>query len=241
VLISLHLPKTAGTSFRSSLESQFGDALVADYSDRPLHHPAPVRNLRALRGAVGAAFSGRLPGASERTTQTAVPQCVHGHFLPLKYRFLRTGERKFFITWLRDPVQRLVSHYDYWQRSYDADSALAIHRRMIEEEWSLERFALGPELRNIYHLFLWGFPPERFDFIGITEYYEAEMQRLAENIVDLTDRVFEDNVGSGGRGRQYEIDPALESRIRAHHRRDQELYDRALKLRDDQLKGQVRN
>ncbi len=29
---------------------------------------------------------------------------------------------------------------------------------MVEEEWTLERFCLEPELKNLYSQFLWGFP-----------------------------------------------------------------------------------
>ena len=42
----------------------------------------------------------------------------------------------------------------------------------MEKGWSLERFCLGPEVRNIYSQFLYGFLLEYFSFIGTTEFYE---------------------------------------------------------------------
>ena len=46
-----------------------------------------------------------------------------------------------FVTWLREPLQRLVSHYYYWQRSYDpaADDTSSLHRRVVEEAWTLQK------------------------------------------------------------------------------------------------------
>ena len=34
--ISIHVPKTAGTSFRHYLESVFGEQLILDYRSKPL-------------------------------------------------------------------------------------------------------------------------------------------------------------------------------------------------------------
>ena len=73
--------------------------------------------------------------------------CVHGHFLPFKYRRLASSNTH-FVTWIRDPVDRLRSHYDYWRSEFYPESAGRTHRKMISEHWSFERFALGPELRS---------------------------------------------------------------------------------------------
>ena len=67
---------------------------------------------------------------------------------------------------MRDPVERLASHYHYWVRNYAPRSAGELHRRVVEEAWSLERFCLGPELRNVYSTFLWGFSLRRFGLSG---------------------------------------------------------------------------
>jgi hypothetical protein len=88
-LFSLHVPKTAGTSFRRDLEGWFGDDLVLHY--RGDQGEPPARH--ALR-----------PGL-----------CVHGHFNRLR----NIGVRRYypeagqFIVLLRDPFDRFVSTWRY--------------------------------------------------------------------------------------------------------------------------------
>ncbi|MFK8041798.1 hypothetical protein, partial [Congregibacter sp.] len=160
MLISVHMPKTAGSSFQATLAAHYGDALKLRYEDKPLHRSAWSRN-----------FDASVSSLRNRGTKISADElsCIHGHFLPLNYRFAKPQTNMRFVTWLRDPVQRLVSHYHYWKRSYQPGQSGPLHQRMIEEGWTLEEFARCKELRNIYSVFLWGFPLERFDFIGITE------------------------------------------------------------------------
>jgi len=89
-LFSLHVPKTAGTSFRNDLEAWFGrDQLALHY--RGDQGEAPTR--AELR-----------PGL-----------CVHGHFNRLR----GIGVRQYypqadqFIVLLRDPYERFVSNWRY--------------------------------------------------------------------------------------------------------------------------------
>ena len=138
MLISVHLPKTAGTSFERSLRQHFGTQLERRYADKPLHHHPLRRNLRAAR-----------EGLCGRHKQEASPACVHGHFLPLSYRHLARRADVRFVTWLREPIDRLLSHYHYWRRAADSDARDTVQdqmqdkvqRRMREENWSFEQFA----------------------------------------------------------------------------------------------------
>jgi hypothetical protein len=224
-LISLHLPKTAGSSLLATLETHFGERFVKDYDDRPLHARSGQRHLGALNQGLRFAVRG-LPAQAD---------CIHGHFLPLKYRFARSPRPLYFVTWLRDPVQRIQSHYQYWQRVYDPRTAGTLHRRVVEERWSLERFAMSPELRNIYSLFLWGFPLTRFDFIGITEHFAEDFRAFTDRFLGAEVQPQLRNVGPGGTERCYETDPGLAARISTYHARDVALYQRALSLRSQRL------
>ena len=53
-IVSVHIPKTAGWSFRTGLLSAFGERLLLDYSDRPLDG-TPSARWRRLRARI--AFS----------------------------------------------------------------------------------------------------------------------------------------------------------------------------------------
>ncbi len=222
MLISLHLPKTAGTSFRQSLVQHYGDALLEDYADRPLNRSPAARRGAALRAAIANRFSARrYPGV----------QCIHGHFLPLKYRTLRRDGQPRFVTWLRDPLERLASHYHYWMREYDAQQAGALHRRVVEEQWSLERFCLSPQLRNCYSEFLWGFDPTRFAFIGITEHYQEDMARFSRDILGAPLQAQSTNVNPAAPRQSYFEDGELRERVAQYHARDVVLYQWALQRR----------
>lgn len=174
MLVSVHMPKTAGLSFRASLEEHFGARFRHDYQDYPLARQPAERRAQARRW-----------GEAAQPSDFAGVDCVHGHFLPLKYLGLARTLPCRFVTWLREPVARLVSHYGYWQQAYDPASDLTstLHRRVIEEGWSLERFCLAPELRNVYSEFLWGFPPERLSFIGITEFFAEDLRYFSQEIL----------------------------------------------------------
>lgn len=231
MLISLHLPKTAGTRFRALLEAHYGDRLLADYADRPLHEGLSARRVRALRAGVGLLLhADRLRGVD----------AVHGHFLAIKYSLWSGGSGWRRVTWLRDPVERLASHYYYWRRSFDADTAGPLHRRMMEEDWSLERFCLGPELRNVYRQFLWGVPLARLDFVGITEHYATDVEDFARRLLGLSEVPVlpsgeADNANPAATVR-YVDDAALRERIARHHAADVALYREALRLRENRLK-----
>jgi hypothetical protein len=215
MLISLHLPKTAGSSFFAALKNHYGETILPDYADLPINTPPLKRNFHALTSC----FINSLRFADNI-------QCVHGHFLPLKYRLCKASR---FITWLRDPVERVASHYFHWQRHYDPQIAPPLQRKVIEEHWSLERFCLAPELRNLYHQFLWGFPVKRFDFIGITEHYDTELAWFSQQILGTTLTVSRDNINPDKAQTSYFDDPALRDKIKRYHRQDVLLYEQALR------------
>jgi hypothetical protein len=226
LLVSVHLPKTAGTSFRAALEAHYGDSLLEDYAMLPMQLPRGRREWRALCDAYNALH--QIP---------AFTRAIHGHFLPVKYRVVLRHRPTRYITWLRDPVDRLVSHYHYWKRDYGGDDPKQpLRNRMLRECWSLERFCLGPELRNLYRQYLWFFPPGRFAFIGITEHYAQDLDWFAHHLlrtasVDVVRALANPDHPDG----TYEIDPTLRQRIEAHHAADLALYRQALGQREARL------
>jgi hypothetical protein len=222
MIISLHLPKTAGTSFAAALRTHFHTNLLIDNADLPINTPLYERNRVAIE-------------ASLRIAENNLPdvECIHGHFLPIKYLLMGYKREVKFVTWMRNPVERVISHYYFWKKTYIPGQVPNLHRKVIEEGWSIERFCLGPEVRNLYWQFLWGFPIEYFDFIGITEFYENDFAYFTQHY--LGDRIEPKRLNVGGNGRgAYQIDRSFRNDIEKFHDRDIELYQRALERRQAQ-------
>jgi len=222
-IISVHLPKTAGTSFGAALTDHFGGGFRRDYDDQGISKPAAARCRGALTAALNIAAQG-LPGID----------CVHGHFLPLKYLLLDTHCELTFITWMREPVARLLSHYYYWQSSYDPASSAPHHRQVIEQGWTLEQFCLSEQFRNIYTQYLWGFPLEKFAFIGISEHYPEDLGEFSRRHLG-TELEAQRRNATVHTHRRRELEPELLERVRRFHAADIALYRRALQLRQARL------
>ncbi len=225
MLISVHMPKTGGLSFRATLEAHYGDKFRHDYQDYPLASPPLERHRRALRQA------------RETTLDDYVGvECIHGHFLPLKYLMLADQADCHFVTWLREPVERLVSHYDYWQSSYDPGSSLtsSLHRQVVEEQWTLEQFCLAPQLRNVYTEFLWAFPRQRLDFIGITEFFADDLRYFCNNFLgnNFAPQALNRRQQPLSEAHRAALDGGLRLRIEEYHQLDMAMYEQALALRE---------
>jgi hypothetical protein len=229
ILISLHLPKTAGESFAKTLQDFYKENLVKDYADYPVNTVMDVRNRIALQYAF------------DNTCQNSMSasNCIHGHFLPLKYlhhnHLTLKKNNNVFITWMRHPVDRMISHYYYWIERSTLKAHAPLHQRIVEEKWSLEKFCLSSELQNLYEQFLWGFPLRYFDFIGITEHYQSDLHYFSSKYLDGSSQVYDENRRPMVKN-AHKISDALREEIEVFHANDMELYRRACEKRHLRLK-----
>lgn len=220
MLVSLHLPKSAGTSFRLSLQDIYGESLLADYEGMSMIQEylcGSVSPEKLIDPPVGHILSST--------------RCIHGHFLPAKYLYLcGANSETRFITWLRDPFSRLVSHYLFFKRSYNP-AAGPLFRRVIEEAWTVERFCLSEEYRNIYSKYLWNFPLHKFSFIGISEFYEQDMEYFSKVFLNRETQTHELNRGDRDKAEEILGDTELRTKVEAFHDEDVNIYKHALELR----------
>ncbi|HEY8682599.1 MAG TPA: hypothetical protein VIM06_05465 [Rhodanobacter sp.] len=226
-IISLHLPKTAGTSFGVALAAHFGERYQDDYSDQVISKSLAQRHEEALAAGLSIAEHG-----------LGKVECVHGHFLPAKYLLLSSKRELTFVTWMREPVARMFSHYHYWQESYDEATAAPHHRQVIEEGWTLERFCLSEQFRNIYAQYLWNFPLENFAFIGISECYQEDLQEFSRRYLPTKLKSQRHNATKYTDSLSA-VDEAFLDKVRDFHAADIQLYQRALQWRERQRAGEI--
>lgn len=224
VLLSLHLPKSGGTSFRQILEDHFRESFQSDYGDRPLNMSL------AERMEVAERFRAQFDWSTYRGVQ-----CIHGHFMPIKYSVMEPHVDMKYVTWMRDPLARMESHYRFWKKMEfqlaENPNQGALRRRVFEEKWSLEEFCFSEELQNFYAQFLRGFELERFSFIGITEHFQYDIADFGTCFnIPIPKTIPQENVNEAP-SNSIIHDDVFRREFMAYHRDDYRLYYRALELR----------
>ncbi|MFG1425553.1 sulfotransferase family 2 domain-containing protein [Roseixanthobacter glucoisosaccharinicivorans] len=205
-LVSVHVPKCAGTSLRLALQRAYGEAeVLGDYADGVLN-PAAAMNIDPDR------FFARWAAAD----WTRFPyRAVHGHFHPNKYRTLPARVR---ATFLRDPLTRLISHYHFWRRAGEPGQN-PVRDYMYEQNLSLEDFAHLPSMRYFYTGFFFrDVDMASFDVIGFYETAAQDMARLEKALGVTLDLGRENTNTAPEYARAIEelrSDPAQTGRLRA--------------------------
>jgi len=230
MLISVHIPKSGGISFKQVLQDHYGKRLICDYHDLPIQKSFEQRTDEVVR------FANKLHWIQRYTYRIRKVECIHGHFMPYKYMRFDNDRDVRFVTWLRDPVERLISHYYYWKRTPPMSEPL--RKKVIEENWSLEKFCLSPELKNLYNLYFWNFPLEKFSFIGITEHFEEDALYFMNSFLKSSEHkiIPRMNTNPESKGKYSEkLSPDFLEEIRHFHAEDYVIYEYALKRREERI------
>ena len=164
-LISIHIPKTAGTSFRNILKEVYGDEAVIR-----LDISLKTQEVR---------INEQLYHEENLPPET---QVIHGHFSPalLIQRFVLDTTPK-MITWLRHPVDRVISNFYYLEKRLKEELQEEIKGLDIlsKMQRKLMEYAQDEINRNRQHKFLAGVRLEDLDFVGIQEHYSEDLKSLS--------------------------------------------------------------
>ncbi len=224
MIVSLHTPKAGGSSFKVLLQNHFKTQFKSDYSDTPFNTEKSLRQLDAIK------FDKKFRLYKKSLYQLKGVECIHGHFLPYKYNSLFGNKNVNFITWLRDPIERMASHYYYWQRAYDKNKSLNFHKQVVEQKWSLEKFCFSEEVRNFYDQFLWKCPIDNFSFVGILEHYSEDCKYFAKIFLDKSE-IEVPNKNANPNKMIYFTDHKIVNELKEFHSIDYEIYNTALEMR----------
>lgn len=220
MIVSVHIPRTAGSSFRAYLRQHPSIHVVEDYGN-PIFVPSLVRN----SVATVAGWKQRWKKVDPDT------DIIHGHFLPTTYRHLRAVNDTKFITWFREPADRIRSQYDYCFQSDKSIDKSPFQNRVFRENWTFSDFYSHANAQNIYSKFLWHFSIEYFDFIGIVEHYKEDFRYFCHTYFqdDEPKEIF------GNRTLSSFASDADKVRIRELNEADYALYEIALKKREQRM------
>jgi len=200
MLISVHVPKCAGTSFRQVLSALFGAQVWYNY---------------------GTIFT------QEQARSELVPpgaRVIHGHFFADAFDRVIPDHR--LITWVRHPVERVVSNYQHFLRSPDMRDECC--RALHEQRLDLRGFADLDWMRNLTTRYLANKPVEDFEFIGITEDFEGSIRRFCKTFGYVRPRKLpHENVNRGRTAELYDVSPGDRAFILDRNRADLDWYHRA--------------
>ncbi|WP_417612803.1 sulfotransferase family 2 domain-containing protein [Owenweeksia hongkongensis] len=220
-LVSLHIPKTAGTSFRTILEESFGRRSVVRFDiyksgevylkDKPIKGTSLGRKTRVIHGH----FS----------YQDFVDRVDYDHSIPM-------------VTWLRHPLQRTLSNY-YFLNKIIADRLKERPEENLMKRMgrSLMEFVAQEENQNIMNRFLEGADLKQFKFVGIQDDFEEELIRFEKTMgwKGVVNRVH--NATNANRESLTAEERAF---ILEANKKDMELYQEALRIRNaNQNKGEL--
>lgn len=233
-VIFVHIPKASGTTLRSILIRQYG-------RDR-VHYVQDVE-----------AFMTGLARQSE--AEKATIRFVHGH-IPFGLHQYLPGP-SVYLTMLRSPVERIVSHYYYVRR----EPAHPLHARVVTQRMTLEDYVgtgLSVELNDDQVRLLSGLDARSVPYGGVTtamlESAKTNLERSFAG-VGLTERfdesvlLFRSILGWGrvyyvplnvtaGRVPASEISESARRIIERYNALDLQLYEHARSLLESALRKQ---
>ena len=157
-LISIHVPKTAGTSFRNILEQVYGDGLLGIYG---------------IDDGVDAIWEDRPAPVGPAV------RAIHGHF-PATPTLVAQYPDARLVGWIRDPVARMVSYYHFWRRTPPHGNPN--HDFFLAHDFSLVQFAGLDFMKNEMLQYFSRVPLDRFAFVGVVEHFDADIRRLARTM-----------------------------------------------------------
>lgn len=209
-IVFVHIPKTAGTSLRAGLSRALPNhQRLYDYGPQEALTSKEVRALRYSPVASNLGLRG--------ITNPGKPIFLMGHLYAIDY--LQYFAQENFVAFVRDPVERVVSEFKHFARSYGFRGGLM-------------DFARNPAHVNKQSNYLRGLDLESMGFLGVSENLEDDLFVLSRLIgVDIC--ISRENTAP--RDQILEISNSEREAILSLNRVDRDLYERAMQLRSSGL------
>ena len=197
----IHIPKTAGTSFRKAAENYFSqNEIVRNYGPRSPETHESIRALDLkkdqyplvkLMGKLPHKFYGGHVNFNETCAFTPVSQIV---------------------TFIRNPVDQVISHYGHFKRWYGYEKGI-------------EEFVKSKVYQNLQTRYLSSVDITMLGLVGVTEYYDESLELFNNRFgCEFNSLVMKRNEEKEDQSQD------LKSLIHSHNKNDIELYEKGLKI-----------
>jgi hypothetical protein len=153
-IVFVHIPKTAGTSFRAALIRSLGEAAIClDYqSNGPSRNVSGIVDAPLPNGSASADFRERFDNNDYSV--------LSGHFPASRY--CKAFSIDHYVAFVRDPIERSKSLYLHKQRKNNLDLSFT---EFIEKSW----------VHNAQSKYVCNTPWPAYACIGVTERYEQSI------------------------------------------------------------------
>ncbi len=253
-LFSLHIPKTAGTSFENILRNWFNEQYFPNLNNHPRLYRwlTPSNADFWLQRVMGCGLYLHYSNEQLRAKPRPVPlgynygilrrrkkrECVHGHFDPNRdggdlFQFYPQASQ--FITFLRDPLEMQLSLFFYLKKMVESGNMYWGGKKVTRMEYDgdIDRWV---EERGCYML---GFMPMKFNLenykqlidthfvhIGVTENMQRSIDLLAKKLSFRTIKVSFENATPR---HTYPSDSSIK-KFKARHELEYQIYNYAVAL-----------
>ncbi|MGK0391626.1 MAG: hypothetical protein ACI94Y_004393, partial [Maribacter sp.] len=165
-LISIHIPKTGGTTFYAILEQIYGEQVSISIKRRHLK-------------------KGKLQDYLNNKTKV-----LHGHLYYSEIKKIHFNTNVKIICWLRDPVERVLSNYRFFIKNL-RNPEKSKHPNFYKELYlpnkhrinePLLEYAAKEETQNKMSKFLKGITLEELFFFGFLESFNEDINILCQRM-----------------------------------------------------------
>ncbi|MEM7548926.1 MAG: sulfotransferase family 2 domain-containing protein [Bacteroidota bacterium] len=210
-VISIHIPKTAGTSFLEICNKNYNKGEVYHYIERK-------NRLRKVKKQVSI------------YTMPSKTKVLHGHLTYKHLRLIHKWNNSKVITWLRDPVERAISWYLFQQRTIHNNPETNPYKEY--KGMPIIDFLSMEEYRNVMSKFLQGIELEDLFFFGFIESFHNDLKQLANMMkwqkINLT---HENSNEAFKKAHYHSITKTEREKIKDLNEEDVLLYEKALLLK----------
>ncbi|MGH7684410.1 MAG: hypothetical protein ACREMT_08700, partial [Vulcanimicrobiaceae bacterium] len=217
MILSIHVAKAAGNSFRECLEATFGSRLMKDYGDwAGFDHPEAHRRRLARTAAM----------RDRRDELIENYDIIHGHFVADKYAGMFA--RPSLVAFFRDPYQQSVAHYHFLKRNPQRDH---LEERIFHEaQMTLHDYLRWDAFYNHQSQYLGNVPVEDFTMVGLSSEFERSIE-LFKSIYDYDlGSARYANINHERAHADYPIDAETKKAVDKYRAADIELYRRATEI-----------